>query len=156
VREVAISIPVKAPRGFALAFLNTYVQDRATDSGEPRFRLRVPLKHFAGGARFERDVAMHVDWIPKEPGEATRLSISWTPIGSRLFPGFDGTIEAFPDAAECCTLTMTGRHHAPPGVAGNIFAAVMGDRIARASMDDLLRFFRGAIEADYLERISSS
>ena len=153
-RELAVSTPVRAPAGFALAFLNAYVQSRTNGSGEAHFRLRVPLERHAG-TTLEHDVMLHVDWLQKEPGEAARLAVDWRPADAHDFLSFEGTIEATPASRAACTLAIRGRYRAPLGIIGRLFDAFAGTRIARASVADLLRFFRSAIEADYLERIGS-
>jgi hypothetical protein len=57
---------------------------------------------------------------------------------------------------DTCTLSMAGTYDVPGGVAGQLFDAVIGVRIARGTIEQLLAQFRDAIEADYTERMENS
>jgi len=151
-RQLTAAVAVHAPSGFALAFLNTHVRDRSGGSGDPHLRLRLPLP---GGSMIEHDITVRLNWLPKGMAEDVQLAVSWVPANERHFPSFGGRIEALPEGAAACNLRITGEYHAPHGLIGKLFDALLGHRIARASVDDLLQFFRRAIEDDYSKRIDS-
>jgi hypothetical protein len=142
VRELSASVPVKAPSGFALAFLNTYVRDRAGVDGDTCLPLRYTVTQLAG-LTLERDVVVRVEYV-LQPGGAPDAS---------LFPNFKGTLHADETTKAACTLTIDGEYDAPGGVAGQLFDAVIGVRIAHGTIVQLLEQFRDAIEEDYKKRM---
>ena len=150
-RELSASIQVKAPSGFALAFLNTYVRDLGGAGSDSIMPMRYTVTHLAG-LTLERDVTVRVEYIP-QPGDApAHLNIAWEPDAS-LFPSFKGTLHAAAAGAERCTLLIAGTYHAPGGVAGQLFDAAIGVRIAHGTLEQLLEQFRDAIEDDYKKRM---
>lgn len=150
--EVELSTPVKAPNDFTIAFLNTYIQEHVRAFRQPHLQLHLPLQQLGVATQLDLDVAVDVTYHPGESGEHSRLSIAWNPSGAPLFPSFEGTITALSDERETCTLTISGTY-APFGVAGAVFDAVLGSRMASAILETLLHEFRSSIEADYQERI---
>ena len=156
-RELSVSTDVKAPGGFALAFLTTYVSDRAAagHDGDAQLSLRFPLQHLFGGLVLEREVTVQVSYLPNAPGEMPRLSICWRPEDTSLFPSFEGRVEATDVAAHDCTLAIVGTYDVPLGVAGALFDAVIGVRIARGTLEGLLAEFKAEIENDYFKRVGS-
>lgn len=152
-RTLTAAIPVKAAAGFAIAFLHTYIQDLSNAAGEPQLSLRVPLQHLVGGLVLERPITVEAHYVRQSDGGGTELAIAWRPEGTHLFPSFAGTIVAQPMGPHRCTLTIHGAYAAPFGAPGALFDAVVGIRIARATLDGLLQQFRTAMESDYLARI---
>lgn len=150
-RELSASIEVRAPGDFALAFLNTYVEDlAAAGGGDAVLPLRFTVERLAGLV-LEREVSVHVSYQPR-PGQPAVLLVSWHPADTTIFPRFDGTVHTEPAGDRACTLTISGMYEAPLGVVGVFFDAVVGARIARSTIEGLLREFRDAIERDYQRR----
>ena len=152
-RELSASISVRAPSGFAVAFLNTYVRDLAGTSTDSTLPMRYTITQLAG-LTLERDVTVRVEYIAK-PGAAALLDIAWEPDAS-LFPSFKGTLQAVATGKETCTLTIEGTYDVPGGAAGQLFDAVIGVRIAHGTLDQLLAQFRDVIEDDYKKRMAFS
>lgn len=148
-RELTVSMDVKAPSGFAVAFLNTYVKDLGRGQDGTVLPLRYTIKQL-GGLKLERDVTVRVDYLPEEGGPA-HLDIAWEPDGS-LFPSFTGKLHTDATGETTCAMTIDGTYDAPGGVPGQLFDAVVGARIARGTIEELLAQFRDAIEADYKGR----
>lgn len=153
-RELSVSTDVKAPSGFAVAFLNTYVRDLGEGRDDATIPLRYTIKQLAG-LTLERDVTVRVEYLPGPGGAAAQLNVAWEPDMS-LFPSFDGTLVTESTGDCTCTMTIAGNYDAPGGVAGQLFDAVLGVRIARGTIEELLDQFRGAIEADYQRRTEYS
>ena len=153
-RELAVSTPVKAPGEFALAFLNTYIRDQAAGSGEAQLSLRFPLRRLFGGLVLEREVTVQVDYLPRSPDGFHHLAIHWQPDDTTIFPTFDGRIEAQPEGPQACFLSIVGTYDVPLGVAGALFDAVVGYRIARGTLEGLLAEFKTLIEEDYRSRMT--
>jgi hypothetical protein len=150
VRELEASTPVKAPCGFAIAFLNTYVREAAGDA-DGNLPMRYTVTQLAG-LTLERDVTVRVDYHAL-PDEGAHLHICWEPDAS-LFPSFAGTLHANATGDTTCTLLLAGTYDVPGGMAGQLFDAVIGVRIAHGSLEQLLEQFREAIEADYKKRMA--
>jgi hypothetical protein len=153
VRELSVSTDVKAPSGFAVAFLNTYVRDLGGGGEDATIPLRYTIKQLAG-LTLERDVTVRVDYQPDASGPA-QLNVAWEPDKS-LFPSFAGSLSTTSTGDASCTMQIDGTYDAPGGVAGQLFDAVLGVRIARGTIEELLEQFRTAIEADYQRRTEYS
>jgi hypothetical protein len=149
VRELEASVPVKAPSGFAIAFLNTYVREVGGDA-DGNLPMRYTVTQLAG-LTLERDVTVRVDYHTL-PNESAHLHICWEPDAS-LFPSFQGTLHADATGERTCTLHIAGTYEVPGGMAGQLFDNVIGVRIAHGSLEQLLEQFREAIENDYKKRM---
>lgn len=149
VRELTVSTDVKAPSGFAVAFLNTYVKDLGPGQGDAVMPLRYTIQQL-GGLTLERDVTVRVEYAAQDGGPA-QLEIAWEPDGT-LFPSFSGKLHTDATGETTCAMTIDGNYDAPGGMPGQLFDAVLGVRIARGTIEELLSQFREAIEADYKRR----
>ena len=149
-RELSASIPVKAPSGFALAFLNTYVRELGGAGSDSILPMRYTVTQLAG-LTLERDVTVRIDYLPQPDQAPALLYISWEPDAS-LFPSFNGMLHADATGERSCTLSIAGTYDIPGGVAGQLFDAVIGVRIAHGTLEQLLEQFRVAIEEDYKRR----
>jgi len=150
VRELSASIPVRTPSGFAIAFLNTYIGELGGEGEKATMPLRHTITQLAG-LTLERDVVVEVEYLPKSIGATAELRIAWEPDAS-LFPSFEGMLRAQVTGPNDCILSLEGTYDAPGGVAGQLFDAVIGVRIAHGTLEDLLAQLRDAIEADYRTR----
>jgi hypothetical protein len=151
-RELSVSIDVKAPSGFAVAFLNTYVRDLGEGRDDATIPLRYTIKQLAG-LKLERDVTVRVEYLPAPEG--AQLTVAWEPDKS-LFPSFEGTLTTESTGECACRMTIAGTYDVPGGMAGQLFDAVVGVRIAHGTIEELLDRFRTAIEADYQQRTEYS
>jgi hypothetical protein len=151
VRELSASIPVKAPSGFALAFLNTYVRDLNGPGSDSTLPMRYTVTQLAG-LTLERDVTVRVEYLPQPHDAPALLRICWEPDAS-IFPSFEGMLHAKATGETACILSVAGTYDVPGGVAGQLFDAVVGVRIAHATLEQLLEQFRDAIEEDYKKRM---
>jgi hypothetical protein len=151
VRDLSASIPVKAPSGFALAFLNTYVREIGGSGEDSILPMRYTVTQLAG-LTLERDVTVRVEYFPQPHDAPALLQICWEPDAT-LFPSFKGMVHADATGEKTCTLLIAGTYDVPGGMAGQLFDAVIGVRIAHGTLEQLLEQFRDAIEADYNERM---
>jgi hypothetical protein len=149
-RELSASIAVRAPSGFALAFLNTFVTDLGVGAADPIMPMRYTVTQLAG-LTLERDVTVRVEYVPQPGDEIALLNIAWEPDAT-LFPSFKGTLRAANTGERECVLSIEGMYDVPGGVAGQLFDAVIGVRIAYGTLEGLLVQFRDAIEEDYKKR----
>jgi hypothetical protein len=152
VRDLSSSISVRAPSGFAVAFLNTYVRDLGGAGGDSLLPKRYTMTQLAG-LTLERDVSVRVEYVSQPGNVPAVLNIAWEPDAS-LFPSFAGKLYATETGKTTCTLAIEGTYDAPGGVAGQLFDAVIGVRIAHGTIEQLLAQFRDAIESDYNKRMA--
>ena len=143
-----VSTPIALSSHEALARLESYFEEQAP-LGEMRFSLRAPVEVPGLGIRvtLQRDVVGQV----AELGDKHRAyTLSWRPAGAGPFPLFKGALvvdedEAVPGRS---VMTLDGRYEPPLNVAGYVFDAVLGTKIAHASAVDLLARISEALHAD--------
>jgi hypothetical protein len=71
----------------------------------------------------------------------TELELSWTATnGAALFPSMEATLSVYALSSQETQLDLHGRYRPPLGVVGNALDALVGHRIAEASV---LRFVQG-------------
>lgn len=151
-RELIADIAVHAPSDFALAFLASHLDARTRSTTRQALQLRFPLQRLADGLALEKPVSVRLKYVADRTGHRRVVTIDWKPDGGGPFPKFQGEISTAPRDTETCALRLSGTYTAPGGVAGKIFDAVVGVRIAQATLDVLQDQFRDAIEADYRVR----
>jgi hypothetical protein len=106
---------------------------------EMTFTLRAPfdLSALNVGFTLHRDVTARI--TPLGAG-GRAYAIAWQPVEPGPFPSLSGTI--FVAASETnpaeSIVTLDGHYHAPLGVAGEVFDAIVGKHIAEASATDLM------------------
>jgi hypothetical protein len=106
---------------------------------EMTFTLRAPfdLSALNVGFTLHRDVTARITPID---GAGRAYAIAWQPVEPGPFPSLTGTIfvaasETNPDQS---IVTLDGHYHAPLGIAGEVFDAILGKHIAEASGTDLM------------------
>ena len=121
--------------------------------------MRVPLRDLIPGAGFHarHKVRLVFNRRPDE-GDAGRahdlLVLGWR-AQSRLFPDFRGGLSLRIASVDETRLTLEGTYDPPFGPLGGIFDLLLGRRLARSTMRDLLRRLGAAMEAreeEYLRR----
>ena len=117
-------------------------------SGVARFRLRVPMDGapHGYGISLDRDVRIEVR-RRREPGLPDAIEISWRPEGMLVFPSFEGTLAICSESdRNVSRLELEGSYTPPFGVAGMLFDAAIGHRIAQATAREFLKDVKNAIE----------
>jgi len=122
------------------------------DSPVPqRLELRLPVPvPGAAGAGLEHEVI--ATWSPAQDPthESEPWHLSWAPRNRRLYPSFDGTLAIMAgEDYESCRLVLEGSYVPPLGVAGEVFDAAVGRRIAEATGRELLRTIASRMEEAY-------
>ena len=143
---------VHCPFWRAPVYLDRYFQALERGGGGPAvLRLELPLEEFGipGGAVIGRDVS--VSLVPmtlrRTMGHFSEdeqhfehiTAVMWEPANGGPFPVFRGflCVQSCDDYGSC-KLVLEGDYRPPFGVAGRVFDAVVGRRIARATARDLL------------------
>jgi hypothetical protein len=117
---------------------------------ERGIEFHVPLRDIAPtrGGRLRRPVQLVAQRVPDEhePGRAhDAMEIDWT-AGTRFFPDFHGALRLRIESVDHTRLTLEGTYQPPFGAFGRVFDLLLGRRIARATMRELLRRLSDAME----------
>ena len=139
--EIHDDIVVECPSDEAASYLQEFFARSGERAGDAVLALKIPV----ADATLQRDVLAKLTPRKAEPGFRT-LDLSWAPKGGGPYPAFDGTLVLADRTAATCTLMLYGRYGPPGGIAGAAFDAVLGKRLAAASLKALLEVFRTAIE----------
>jgi len=90
----------------------------------------------------ESDTATHMPSDPRTP--AARFRLAWSALeGQRFFPTMDGELMIYPLSSTETQLDFEGTYTPPGGLLGSAAAALVGHRVARASV---LRFLDDVVE----------
>ena len=143
---VVVERVVRCP--FSVA--HDYAEDFLRDAAGRTVEVRVPLRDlvWALRGRLHRPVKMVFKRHPDTTEAGRRhdaMLIDWS-AGTALFPDFHGFLRMRIASVETTRLTFEGSYEPPFGRAGRIFDAVLGRRIARVTMSDLLKRIGDALE----------
>jgi len=116
---------------------------RATVAAARRVEEIVSTLHVSVGpidvaADVKIDIRRVVHNVTALGDRSTLVELSWTAARSaKLFPVMDAMLTVYPLSRAETQLDLVGYYHPPLGVVGNVIDAVVGHRLARASV---LRF----------------
>ncbi len=138
---------VRCPFSVAHEYAEGFFVEAARKGAEVGIRLRDVVPTFGG--RLKQPVQLDTSRRPDE-AETGRghdaFEIDWT-AGTRFFPDFHGALRLRIASVEETLLHLDGEYHPPFGLPGALFDALVGRRIAAATMRDLLRRLGTAMEA---------
>jgi len=143
-------IRVNSPYGRTPSYLNWYLDALGKDrNGRVILRLQAPLKE-AGiptGLIVAKDVVAEFNYVDSPGALEEKTNVCWKPQDGSPYPAFNGsiTIEADEDYGSSW-LRLEGSYDPPFGIAGDIFDAAIGKRIALATARELLERLRDAME----------
>jgi hypothetical protein len=133
--RVRAALRADAPRLFAIA-----TRSAAERAGSVASELRVEL----GGIRVGAEVTISVDRIEEDAAgpassRVTRIHLAWAAAHRpRLFPLMDAQLSVYPLTSTETQLDFAGRYDPPLGPLGDALDAVVGHRIAEASVHRFL------------------
>jgi hypothetical protein len=139
--EVVVERVVRCPFSSAHDYAEDFLAEVAARGAE----VRVPLRDLLVLRRrvrmvFERRPDAHEVGRPHDA-----VAVHWS-AGTHLFPEFHGTLRLRIASVDETRLTLEGKYRPPLGPFGGVFDALIGRRIARATMADLLRRLGDAME----------
>jgi hypothetical protein len=146
------------PFSVAHEYADDFFREAAVRGAEVGVRLRDVVPTLGG--RLRQPVRLDSGRRPDEDesGRAhDQLEITWT-AGTRFFPDFRGTLRLRIASVNETRLTLQGTYSPPFGAPGMVFDRLIGRRIARATMCDLLDRLADAMErreAAYRGRIAA-
>jgi hypothetical protein len=145
VTHVEVERVAECPFSVAHDYAEDFLQ-----AAERAVEVRIPLRDFFYGLRghvarpVELVFALHPD--ETEDGRLhDALLIEWR-AGTRLFPHFHGTLRLRIEDVRRTRLTFEGAYRPPAGLVGVAFDLVLGKRIARSTMRELLERIGRALE----------
>jgi len=150
--HVKESVVVQWPNGRVPSYLEWYLdQLSGADGNKATLELRIPgdLVGVPGGVTIGRDVTATFAPVGDELNrEEQRLSVRWAPKHGGPFPVFAGALKLSAQPGSHCMLTLEGDYEPPLGLAGDMFDAALGRRIAQATARELLDRIKAVMEAN--------
>lgn len=156
------SLVIEIPFARAADLVERFLTSEKASNGKVTLRLNAPgagtgVDSFAVGhdviASFRRRTG---------PNETIVFDLHWESADGGPFPVFDGTLTVAEDETyETCRLLLEGSYTPPGRLAGAVFDAALGSRIASATAQELLErmriFLRQTYEATELaKRVTSA
>jgi hypothetical protein len=89
------------------------------------------------------------------PAGRYAMDVAWEPAGGP-FPRFRGTLCVEPVGDETCILGLAGWYEPPGGLVGAVFDGLLGHRIARATLHDLVARIGRSVASEYERRVRSA
>lgn len=141
--RIFVTVPLTRAAGLLERFLSERVPP---ETHAARLELSVPDLPID----LERAVSATFERVGPAWGWNDTVRVSWRPEGGGPFPDFDGTLKVVPDEGySTCWLALDGTYVPPGGIAGKVFDAAVGARIAHATARRLLDQIKIEIEATF-------
>ena len=127
---------------------------RATAAATSRaHRLATTLRVSVGALEVGADVKIIVRGVHEKVsalGERrTELELAWTATSAAgLFPSMEATLAVYPISAHETQIDLDGRYRPPLGVVGNALDALVGHRLAQASVLRFVQDVAASLEAE--------
>ena len=143
------TILTASPPSVALSGLERYIE-----SQQNVLTLAVPLKSLGLPSELGLSQAVRVSFSSQRRGLfSTRrgyegMSLEWAPEGGGPFPKFEGNLTLRPNSGQT-ELELKGEYAPPLGEIGAAFDAVVGNKIARATVRMLLENLKAALEEEF-------
>ncbi len=143
------SILAASPPSVVLSGLERYIESK-----QHVLRLTVPLKSLGLPSELGLSQSVRISFSSKRRGPLTTgrgnegMSLEWAAEGGGLFPTFEGTLILRPHSGQT-ELELKGGYTPPLGEIGAAFDAVVGNKIARATIRILLENLRAALEEEF-------
>jgi hypothetical protein len=146
VSRVEVERVVRCPFSVAHDYAEQFFREAGNE-----IDVRIPLRDvvYALPGKVRKPVKLEFALRPDETdaGRAhDALQVEWR-AATRLLPDLHGVLRLRIATVETTRLTLEGTYRPPLGAAGLIFDALVGRRIARASVRDLLERIAAALEA---------
>jgi len=145
ITRIVLERVARCPFSVAHDYAEDYLRE-AEREVEVRVPFRDLVRALPGQARraVKLVFALHPDETEGGRGHDAMM-IEWH-AGTRLFPNFHGTLRLRIATIESTRLTFEGAYRPPLGTFGLVFDALLGRRIARATMRELLERIAAGLE----------
>src|SRR5271166_1509587 len=139
--EIHEYISVHCPFDLAPKYLREFFESAGAKGGVgATLEVRAPL----GDVKLEREVIASIHPLSGFPGYE-RLGIGWEPSGGGPYPKFEGILTVSEESIDYTRLDLDGSYRPPFNIAGAVFDAALGNRIAQATARELLTRLRDVI-----------
>lgn len=108
----------------------------------------VPIRIEMGDLTVERRVDLELKFPREYPGNVI-MDIQWGPHDGGPYPVFKGMLSVEETGPNVCRIDLEGSYEPPLGIAGAVFDAVVGHRIAVAGVRQLLDEIKTGFETAY-------
>ncbi|MBV9056250.1 MAG: hypothetical protein JO078_08580 [Candidatus Eremiobacteraeota bacterium] len=154
--ELKETIKVKCPRHYVMHHAERYFSVHRRDVAPGTIALKVDLSSLKlpGATQARHDVRVQHQLVGKG-GEPDALSLSWDPE-DKTVPRFAGMLESAQADAGNSILILEGAYEPPFALVGAAFDAVVGKRIASATLRSLLEDMREFIEKDFQTALATN
>ena len=125
--------------------LEQFFESLRGKDGISRLRVRVPTDGPTRELAIEREVCVEAHRPRGEASLNDLVLIKWIPEGTGVFPRFEGIL-IVRSHDEKSSIELDGSYTPPFGVAGQVFDAAIGHRIADATARELLKDLKAAVE----------
>lgn len=153
-REIEATTELRAPLARVLEVLRddpgTVIAEEVSADERSRRAFHTTVEVQAeSGAALRHEVAVDVGPVSRADDGVLHVPLSWHPTGhERLLPTFDGELVAEGDGGTRTGLALRGVYRVPLGLVGRFGDSLVGRRIARRSVSDLLGTFAGRLDAE--------
>jgi hypothetical protein len=146
-RIVYAEVYTECPFSMAQDYATEFFKDAET--GGEYAHVRVPLRLFGTALNHRVGLTFGIHSDDRDIGRAhDQIAFRWN-AGTSLLPDFHGTVR-FRIAAPGTHILVDGLYVAPLGSGGRLFDAIVGKRIANASVGDLARRISRYLEGRHL------
>ena len=149
-RHITVNAHVHAPAEFAVAYAYAFLCERDGRPDASQAALRLTMHAAAATLSADVPVRVHAEYRGAPAGHGAEIHVAWQAnehAGS--YPSFRGTLKAVEGSAHDAVLNLAGFYSPPGGAAGAAFDAVVGVRIAYATIERLLREIADGAAHDY-------
>jgi hypothetical protein len=151
-RDIAATARAGLPFPSARQLLLTRPADAFAPTARGRTFRSTVAAPLPGGVIVEHPVLVKLGRVEAE-GDGVGLSVAWTADGhERLVPSFVGRLVLGPAGPGSTELTLAGAYTVPLGPVGRFGDTVVGRRIARASVEQVLDRLVRTLEAVHRDR----
>jgi hypothetical protein len=146
ISRVVVERVARCPFSVAHEYAEAFFRECAARGAEVRVPLRDLLPTPGGHLRQPVRIVFERRPDEEETGRShDALAVRWT-AGTRLFPDFHGVLRLRIVSVDETGLALEGTYRPPFGPAGTVFDVLLGRRIARATMRDLIGRLADAME----------
>lgn len=125
------------------------------DRQSRRFRSELGVD-LGAGSGIRQAVVIEVGHLRTE-GDVARLPLRWQAAGrDRLFPVFDGHLDAGAEGDGATRLVVQGTYEVPLGAVGRFGDGVIGRRLARQSLTSFVEEMAARLDAEVHRRMAST
>jgi hypothetical protein len=146
VSKIAVERIARCPFSVAHDYAEDFLRQIDERGAEVRVRVRDFVPTRRGKLRRRVRIVFERRLDESEPGRPhDAVALHWN-AGTRLFPDFHGELRLRIASVDETLLTLEGEYRPPLGPLGAVFDALVGRRIARSTMSELLGRIAKAME----------